>query len=170
LACTLCHDHSLTPIANHAPALEGGVNAAEVAACTVCHEGGLGALEQRSLLATLRVDDLLGNVAQHHQMDQNCDGCHLPTGERLVSEVSAPTNSRLSAERAFWERTKGAPHVPMIHHGKTYKFDENNCSYCHWAKVPKGESGMTDPNDNVTRLLIGNDLSEFPGKGPKKTN
>ena len=171
LACTLCHDHSVTAITNHSPAMEGGVNAAEVAACTICHEGGLGALEQRSLLATLRVDDLLDNVAQFHQMDQDCAQCHLPTGGRLVSDVSAPTNSRLFAERAFFERTQGAPHVPAIHRGDTRKFEQDpDCFYCHWTGLLSnslgGRTPTGDPEIPSVRRDYGNRLSDFPG-GPK---
>ena len=171
LACTLCHDHSVTAIANHAPAMEGGINAAEVKACTVCHEGGLGALEQRSLLATLRVDDLLDNVAQFHRMDQDCAQCHLPTGPRLDSEVSAPQGSRLFAKRTFYEPPTGAPDVPAIHRGGAIKNDEDrDCSDCHWTGLRTGSvsgGGATpDPETASVRNKKGNRLKHFPG-GPK---
>ncbi|HIL38745.1 MAG TPA: hypothetical protein EYG26_14830 [Planctomycetes bacterium] len=175
LDCTLCHDHADTAIVNHSPALEGGISPNEVAACNTCHQGGLSELEQRSLLTTLSIDDLIGNVAQHHDLQRECKECHLPESAQMVSQVSAPTNSRLFAERTFYRSERsaiGSPEIPAIHRNGTRKFGEDtNCFYCHWTNLlsssTAGGTPTGDPETDVARRDYGNRLSDFPG-GPRR--
>jgi hypothetical protein len=119
------------------------------------------------LLATLRVDDLLDNVAQFHQIDQDCAKCHLPTGGRLVSDVSAPTDSRLSAKRTFYEPPTG-PDVPAIHRNGAIRNDEGqDCFHCHWTGLRTGSVSGGGPTPNPETEDIRNEkgkrLKHFPG-------
>lgn len=169
--CTLCHDHTPAAIVGHATLAAGGISSQEVSACSLCHQGGLKNLEQLSLLATLHIEDIEGEVAQYHNMEQECVQCHLPEAGLMVSAVTAPTNSRLFANRTMFLRSPSDPEVPAIHRGGTRKSqDDTDCFYCHWTgRLSSSTAGATptgDPETSQIRTSYGMRLSDFPG-GPK---
>ena len=170
--CTLCHAHSMAPIEGHATLTGGGITAAEVAACSACHQDGFPVPGRATLIASSEVVDLVGDLAQHHPVDQECAKCHLPEAGLLISSVDKPTGNRVFVNRTTWTPKGGDKPLSAIHRNtrtdsyeptRKHEGDIINCFYCHWTDRKSGGTG--EPELARNRDNYGDVLKDFPG-GP----
>ena len=181
--CSACHDHADRRPPERAPS-NGGVSEAEVAACSLCHVGGIPSGGAAVRVATIRAVDLVGDVGQFHPPGEDCAGCHLPNTRRAAGFVvaggaspdpqepdSAPRRSRVFASRTFYTPPAGTRPKPAIHRNETRKQPTHvDCFHCHWTRgladsVDAG-SATADPERETIRRRSGDDLTHYPG-GPE---
>jgi len=147
--CVQCHDHGPGPKGE----ISGGVSPAEAATCARCHVGPMpvdGVVEvQRS-----RIQELVGDLGQHHPEGRACSECHRTAASAFAS-TEFPTGDHVFAEGGYDEDGRRDQH----HDGFLREQQGVQCFDCHWRRLRNFQ--IESPSNRLER---GSDLDGWPGK------